>query len=184
MSVWRSPEGDGLAIHFFDRPPDLPKGRKTKASFIIGYERLARSAGAQIVEIDVCLLSGHRAVWVIVKTPQEPSGMTYVASFTIPFRKCSWVIKAQCEEWGTTGMREAVLLDERLRDGSVKVPLAPSSFLDGDWNPDDSRYDERFPDHPVSRARRNAGRIREQVRIDPEVSKLKPFQMPHPGEAI
>ena len=45
----------------------------------------------------------------------------------MPFRDCSFVLKIQCEERGVTGVREAVLLDEKL--GSGEVHLNPESIV-------------------------------------------------------
>ena len=76
------------------------------------------------------MIDGCRAVWLIVKAPQKPHGMTYIGSLTFPFRNFSFVLKAVCVEHGTPGMREAVVLerflaerDERVESGGVDNAL-------------------------------------------------------------
>lgn len=82
----------------------------------------------------------------------------------------------QCAEQGTTGMREAALLAKALKIGTVTV--GENGQIRGDWNPDSDEYDELFPNHPLSRLRREFTNLRQTLYIDGAVKKSKPFPLP------
>jgi len=113
---------------------------------------------------------------MILKVPRQPHGMDYVGSLTIPFAEFSFVIKMQCEERGITGMREAALFLLTQKEGTVT--LTPGGTLVGDWNTDDERHDASFPDHPVSRLRRNFSHIIHTLRIDEATQGRPRFELP------
>ncbi len=47
--------------------------------------------------------------------------MAYIASITIPFENCSYVVKIQADEIGITGMRDALILDRLHKAGEVEI---------------------------------------------------------------
>jgi hypothetical protein len=176
VRVWHSPEGDGIALHYFALPPDLPS-RSTSREFEAAYRDLAEAAGASLVESAIRTIGDFRFVRAIVKVPQGPTGMTYVGSLTIPFRDFSYVVKVQCEEVGTTGVREAMLMAEALSDGSVQFDESEMK-ISGDWNPDNPRFDERFPEHPLSRLRALLASITATLNVDDRLSTKPLFALP------
>lgn len=105
--------------------------------------------------------------------------MTYMGSLLIPFAAFWFIIKMQCDERGITGIRETALLLTAQQEG--KVTITADDKLAGDWIPDDQRYDEKFPDHPVSRLRREFGRIRETLKIHHAFKNEKRFDLPTPA---
>lgn len=119
------------------------------------------------------------AVRMIFKAPQQPTGMTYVGSITLPFRDFSFVIKVQCPERGWTGSREAMLLARRMAQGAV--PVSEGRIELPGWDPDAEDFDAEFPGHPVSRARRVLRRVAESLAIDPPVAGLPGFRLPQVG---
>jgi hypothetical protein len=176
VRVWRSLEGDAAGVYFFNLRPDLPAGEKTERSFLSAYEAQLGVPGVSLVEGQLCQLGDFRALRAIVKTPQLPSGMAYVAGYTIPFETFSYVVKVQCEEHGITGVREAALLVQKLATG--KVTLDGDTTFKGDWNPDDSQYDDQFPKHSLSRARKNLERLGRSIRFAPELANFTQFELP------
>jgi len=97
--------------------------------------------------------------------------------FAIDSVSAFWfIIKMQCDERGITGIREAALLLTAQQEG--KVTITPDGKVAGDWNPDDQRHDEKFPDHPVSRLRREFGSIKETLRIHDTIKHEKRFDLP------
>jgi hypothetical protein len=148
--VWFTQDGDGIGLYLFTLPPDLPAVGSAGALRDF-YAAALGASGGQVVETSVLAVGGCGAVRLIFKAPQQPSGMTYVGSVTIPFRDFSFVIKVQCEERGTTGMREAVLLDRRLRDGGIPDLSGGRLELPG-WQPDAEEHDAEFPGHPLAGA--------------------------------
>ncbi len=174
--VWFTPDGDGVGLYFFALPPDLPNVASIEELLAFHSAGLA-SSGGQVVELSSLLLDGCPAVRLIVKIPQQPTGMTYVGSLTIPFRDFSFVVKVQCVKRGCTGMRESVLLARRLRAGEMPLLNAGRMQL-ANWNPDDESFDAEFPDHPVSRARMVLARLASSILVDKGVKGLPGFPLP------
>jgi hypothetical protein len=168
VRVWFTPDGDGVGLYFFPVAPDLPPNANSVDDLRAFYTARLTSLGGELVELAVLSLDGCSAVQVVFKTCQQPSGMTYVGSFTLPFRDFSFVAKVQCEERGHTGFREAVLLDRRLATGEMSA----------NWNPDDESFDGEFPEHPVSRVRRVLQRFAGSVAIDTAIQTLPGFKLP------
>jgi hypothetical protein len=132
------------------------------------------SAGAKIVESELVTLAGVRALRTIIKSRQSPSGMTYVGSVTIPLANCSYVLKLQCEEHGTTGLRESFLLDKKLREGGT-VEAAVEEI---GRSADAPEHDALFPEHPLARARKHLGFIASALHVDPRLLSVTPFGLP------
>jgi hypothetical protein len=191
--VWFTPDGDGVALYHFDKRPDLPEDLRSDNGVRAFYERATAGSPAKVVEAVRTTAGGCRAVRMIVKSPQQPTGMTYVGSLTLPFRDFSYVLKVQCAERGTTGMREAVLFDRAMQAGTVRVEVpsqpgligrllgkekpaagAPPRII-GDWSPDDPKWDARFPEHPISRVRRVLARVEGSLTVDATIRGAAPF---------
>jgi hypothetical protein len=172
--IWETSEQDIISLHFFDMPPDLPRCTSVEKHHDFIASKI-RSANALLVEWQITDIASCVATRLIIKIPQNTFGMTYLGSFTLPFRDFSFVIKVQCPEHGTTGIREAILLDKRMEkempclDGSG--PLYP------DWNPDKEEYDELFPDHPISRLRHMLLRIQHSAKLAKNIGALPKFPL-------
>ena len=131
----------------------------------------------QVVECRVLPLDGVRSIWLIVKgQDQQTRGAVYLGSLTIPFREFSFVIKIQCQEQGITGMREALLVMEALRNGTGRIE--EERFVPLGWSFDDEQFDGRLPQHPLSRVRRELSTIASSVRIEPIVRQEPRFELP------
>jgi len=165
VNVWHTEEGDGVGIFYFELAPDLPSDIKDKTKLISFYEQQLSSLGGEIVELELVKIDGVNTIYLITKVPQEPSGMTYVVSYTIPFKTFSFVIKAQCQEYGTTGVKEAMLLDRILKDGG-DVETS---------NMDRMEYDNEFSSHPIARARKISTSIITGLSISETVKSHEPF---------
>jgi hypothetical protein len=172
---WSTPEGDGVGLYYFGMPPDLPIRTKSISEFQQAYEALVPDTGA-LVEISIVEQDGCSAVLSIVKVPQQPSGMTYLGSLTIPFRDFSYMLKVQCYEGSPTGLRETILLEQGLREGHIQMD--DTGKITGDWNPDDAKFDSEFPDHPISRLRKWLPRLGSTIRIDSEIKRQPAFPLP------
>ena len=176
VRVWRTDAGDAVGMFYFNSPPDLPSGHDTDKEFLSAYCSSVQAQGVTVVELDICDIGNLQALKSIVKVPQEPTGMTYVGAFILPFREHSFVIKIQAEERGITGMREAILLDAAISEGKVRV--AADGAIEGDWNPEDRCHDEAFPDHPLSRVRSWLPRIRSNLTFDANLESVSKFEWP------
>jgi hypothetical protein len=177
VRVWFTPGGDGVGLYFFGVPPDLPQNARSAKDLEAFYAAGLQGSGGQLVEVKLFPLDGCPAVQMICKMPQQPSGMTYVGSLTIPFRGFSFVVKAQCEERSPTGLRESVLLDRRLGAGDLPELAEGRIQLPG-WNPDDEAFDGEFPQHPLSRCRAILKRVSGCVAVAPGVKASPGFPLP------
>jgi hypothetical protein len=126
------------------------------------------------VEVAVTSVSNVEAIKTIFKFPQKPHGTIYLASWTLPFTSFSYVIKVQCNEFGTTGIREAAVLDKLLASGKFDIkkdmPMVGSIAAD-------EKYDKVFPQHPLSRARAYMRHIAQTVQLDAEVLNAPRFRI-------
>jgi hypothetical protein len=167
--VWYTPDGDGVGLYFFALPPDIPKGAASVTVLQAFHEQRVSKGNTRVVETAIKILDGCKSVYVIMKAPQSPSGMTYVGSFTLPFKDFSYVLKVQCQERGPTGFREAVLYDAH---------AAARAQSGTPFNFDDAKYDDQFPTHPLSRLRSTLKKIQGAVRIDTRLKSAPPFDLP------
>jgi hypothetical protein len=183
---WKAPSGDMVGLYYFDLPPDIVADLSSITSVRNFYRQIVTNAGAAIIEVETPEIAGCLTTRLIIKVPQNP-GMTYVGSITLPFRDFSYVLKAQCEEHGVTGMRDAIVFNEKMSSGEITMgsekDIRPgwmcdpydSSLKDGfAMNlSEDKQYDARFPHHPLSRLRRLLDHFQGTLRVLDEV-KRKP----------
>ncbi len=183
IKVWITPEDDDVSLNFFPIPPDLPVGMPDVAALRPFLESLMDD-DIQLVEVGIATVGGMKAVRSIIKIPMQPHGMAYVGSFTLPFRDVSYVVKVQCREQGITGIREAVLLADKLsqgasfhrnKDGSQKKPR---DWDTAQWHPDSEEYDAEFSTHPISRLRRVLKHLEATLKIASSLQDFAPFQLP------
>jgi hypothetical protein len=174
LRVWWTPEGDGLGVHFFPFPPELPSGAESVDELAAYYRGLLGDSGGRLVEAVVVEAGGCPALRTVRSVPQQPSGRSYVGALTVPFRDLSFVLKCQCLERGITGVKETMLLE---RSWSAKQAQGEQPFPP-DWDPDAPEHDAEFPDHPVARARRVLDHIQRSLVIADEIRQLPGFALP------
>jgi hypothetical protein len=173
--IWFLPGGGGVGLYFFPRKPDLPAVASIEQ--LREFYAAQMRSGLQFVECRVLPLDGVRSIWLIGKDINERSrGLVYVGSLTIPFRGFSFVIKVQCQEQGVTGMREALLVDEALGNGTGRIE--GGRFIPIGWSFDDERFDDKLPQHPLSRVRRELRHIASSLQIEPKVRGETVFELP------
>ena len=174
--VWFNPDGDAISLYFFDKPPDLPAALHSAEQVRDFYLSMLKNTPAKLVESQIITLAGCPAIRLILKSPQEQLGYTYLGSFTIPFRDFSFVVKCQCQEYGTTGIREAILFDIASKSGAVSFD--PSGKITGHPDFDAIEHDATFPQHPLSRLRSVLGKIAASAVLDPAVRNKPIFPLP------
>jgi len=84
-------------------------------------------------------------------------------------------LKMQCAEHGVTGIREAALIPKIVGENKIKFSIGK---IEGDWNPDDPRYDDLFPQHPLSRLRRVFSTLQPALRVDARTKSAPAFKLP------
>lgn len=188
---WRTVDNDHVSLHFFPVPPDIPAALNDVVQLRRGYVRGAGSS-VSVIYVDSVSVASRPGLRVIVRTPQEPSGMTYIGSITLPYRDCSFVVKAQCAEEGMTGVREAVVMDELAHSSGTTLDaihrawrLQPEDPLGRTALPrnlaEHEDYDRQFPTHPLSRLRQVLRTVQDSVTLAPELVELEPFEYHAPS---
>jgi hypothetical protein len=188
LREWTTANGDTIGVHFIDGPPDIAADLGDLAAVRSFYRERAIADGFGLIEADTLRVAGCAAIRVVLKMPQQPTGMSYLASLTVPFREFGFVVSVRCIGRGTTGMRESSILNLALANGEV-TPSEHGDMLGwardpyGDtarsavlWNLSDARtHDARFPDHALSRARGLLDRVEATLRIDDRVRAAPAF---------
>jgi hypothetical protein len=176
--TWFTPGGDGVGLFFFPEPPPFCGQMGTIAELQKFYLGRVCNDQVRMVEFRLLTVADTTCIWMILKISRKPHGMTYIGSLTIPFAEFSYVLKMQCEERGITGVRETALLLKAQQEGTVT--RAADGKLTGEWNPDDERYDATFPDHPVSRLRRDFIPIMRTLQIQEGIKNERRLELPPP----
>lgn len=102
---------------------------------------------------------GHRFVYSIVKTLMDGQGVQYSVNLQLEYDGFVVSFQGPCVERGTTGYRDAVIYEMFMSSGGdaeqwTKDPYDPDYKSGVPMNVSERvRYDEHFPEHPLSRAR-------------------------------
>jgi len=183
---WINPEQTiALSLNYFNLKPDLPSLKKIDVIRTFYREQISQANGG-LIKVDFSDIK-HQAIKTIFKIPQEPSGMVYLASLTIPFKDCSYVIKIQAPEIGMTGMRDSIIADKLMQGG--KLDIGENGYKNWFSDPydsnysggtlmnksEDSIYDVDFENHPLTQARKLIFQIEKEIEFKSEIEKLKQF---------
>jgi hypothetical protein len=194
VRIWHSATGDLVGLFYFPMPPNIEADIQSITAVRDFCRTLAMRSGAAIIEVDTPEVDGWLALRQIIKVPQQPRGMTYLGSITLPFRDFSYVIKIQCEEHEMTGIRDTVIFNQKMATGEVTLDDETQAVRGWMRDPYDQsivdglmrnlseaeEYDELFPDHPLSRSRLLLKHVQATLRIAEEVKREFPFEgAPH-----
>lgn len=185
---WMNPQQSALIVlHFFDKEPDLPTAQDLDYLKRF-YRNIAASSNGGIIETEIINIHAIPCVKTIVKIPQQETGMAYIASITIPFKDCSYVVKIQADEIGITGMRDALILDRLMKTGEVEADEdAIKNWVEDPYDPEfkqgtlmnkseQEKYDHEFPEHPLSIARSLIRSIAATIIFKSDIKELSPFK--------
>ena len=182
QNTWQHPAtGDQVDLTYYNLVPDLPAGLDDLPTLRHDLAVIHGEDGC-LIEAQVVQLAGVPALLRIIKVPlpNQQTGQAFLCSFTIPRANSSAVLQFGAMERGMSGMREGVLAAEiGFQRWTQPHPYAPElqgklPFHAGD----DPRYDSRFPEHPLSRARAWAHHVVRTARVDPQFAALPPFRAP------
>ena len=187
--TWHNHRREVLFLHYFPIRPDIPCSLNDLVTLRDSYRRGVNQSGGGLVSVNVVRVQGLLGTRTIFKFPQQPSGIAYVASLTFPFRDFSFVIKLQCPENGPTGTREAIVFEQLLKNGEIMMsqdtgnpigwsrdPYEPSLVTGTQMTlAEEIKYDEMFPEHPLSRARGFLTRVANTITFAPEVLSSAAF---------
>ncbi|MFI9510043.1 hypothetical protein [Nocardia sp. NPDC052566] len=189
--AFRNADGDIAEVHGFGIPPDLPAALEDLDRLRRVTAASTAASGGGLIELDVVAIDGLPAIAQIVKLPQphKDHGVVYLSAFTVPRADRSLVLKFICAETGVTGIRDTMVFDVFLRDYGqgrpieevvrmwARHPYAPqvSGGLPRNWS-DDPSWDDQFPDHPLSRARRLLTTVGPTVELHPNFKSAPPWR--------
>jgi hypothetical protein len=146
--------------------------------------------GAGLISADVeSFGSGQhtiKGIVIVTKLPQIPSGLSYNGLIFLPFKDFSYSLYMRYEEAGVTGLRESVMLDLLIELGEVTLaaPGAPGGIAgqiqglaEDLYDPslrghlvrnkaEREEYDQRFPEHPLTKLRAGLRRVKQNLIID------------------
>lgn len=185
--VWVNPEESALiSLNFFDLQPNIPtvKNLDVLKNF---YRNSVSESNGGLIEVSLLQVNNIPSIKTIFKVPQPERGMTYLASVTIPFENCSFVIKIQAAEVGTTGIRDAVIANQLLTSGEITLgEESMENWFEDPYDPhfkqgtpmnksEQEKYDEEFPQHPLSIARASIIKAIQETDFKPEMKNLTGF---------
>lgn len=182
--LWMNPEESiAVSINFFDQAPDIP-GLKDVNTLRAFYRDIIISVNGGMIEVELLKRQQFDIVRTIFKIPQPVGGMLYVGSLTIPFRTCSFVLKIQAVEAGPTGMREVLIVDRFLKDGTFDEATWAADPYDNEIvqgslmnKAEDQKYDVDFPDHPLTQVRNLLSKLEREFTWESQLEKLPRFEL-------
>lgn len=127
------------------------------------------------------------------RSPQNPLAIMYVGIIWIPFTEYCLQINIEAVEQGTTGIREAIVSEMMMEDGTfqqeesfappIEVDSAEDMFKHMAAQPlrvissDDEKWDEKFPQHPLSLVRKHLKTLTETIKLEKSMHDMTPFRI-------
>ena len=142
---------------------------------VVSYCRENVAFGSSLVEarpVHAGTFRGH----VSIEKRARPPGYSYIGRLHVMLEHQTVVFWIQALEHGVTGVREAVVVAEALKEGRISIPAGspsgtkiPGWFVDP-YDPtrngrticsiaDEQQYDGKVPGHPLSRIRQTMAQI-------------------------
>ncbi|TCI90575.1 hypothetical protein [Tenacibaculum sp. M341] len=188
IKQWINPaQTIALSVNFFDLKPDLPT-IKDIGQLRDFYRNQISNYNGGLVEVEMIDIKGFNVIRTIFKIQQQPTGMTYLASLTIPFENHSYVIKIQAPEIGTTGIRDSMIASKLLNENKITIgDNGYEGWFSDPYNSaisegllmnksEERKYDLDFPEHPLSNARKLLDKIEVEIEFDTTLQKAKKFR--------
>lgn len=187
MRLWLNAERSaGISVNYFPKRPDLPSGMEPHALRTFYRIQLKEGRGG-LIEVEKETLKGVSVIKTVFKVPQDPEGTTYLGSWTLPFKKCSFVIKVQAAEIDGLGDREKIIAARLLLEDEIRQ----KGDTYEDWASDpykkeyeegtlmnrseEAEFDKEFPEHPLTQVRKVLDLIGKGIEFDDVISQLKPY---------
>lgn len=191
---WINPARVAHTLRFWFGPPDWPFDLRDPEGAADFYREQCADKGGVMLSMGVATLGGHEALHGLFKyrapAPRNLA-MYYVGILWIPFREGSFQVNVEAMELGQTGGREAaVSLIERdawpkapAGTPPIKVKSVQEMFAHMGSQPirqlpsDDEKYDQSFPDHPLSKVRARLSEVMATLKFDASVAAMRPFRV-------
>jgi hypothetical protein len=188
---WFTEERDACMLQFTGRC-DWPFDLRDFAAAKLFYENQCQGLDGALVDIYKDTIQGVESLVGIFKykSPEPQSlAMYYVGIVWMPFEKCTYQINFESVERGTTGAREAAvaLVKQPKPPVTEEKPIMLESADDlfnmvrnkavEVYPSDNSEFDEMFPDHPLSKVRKNISEFKHSAKMNKKLKKLKSYRV-------
>ena len=182
---WMNKEQNvALSINYFDSKPDLPYLDEIDVVREFYRKELSAHNGG-LIEVNIKEIESYKTIKTVFKISQEPTGISYLASLTFPFKNHSFVIKIQALEYGMTGNRETETTNYLLKN--KELTPAGDSYMEWARDPykkdfkkgllmnlsEQEKYDSVYANHALSKARKLLNNIENNLVFDSEIGNLK-----------
>ena len=182
-AYWRDPTGDVISLTLFpvDQPLALPMLSDTKS--LQNYCRaVAESQSSGLVEVTSTVSAEGPCVAYIYKRLRIPA-FTFFGVVATPVTHGTWTWVIVAYERGTTGVREAIITSKLVEAGQLTLGSYEASWAQDPYDPsyrgvdrktlryvsDAEEYDAAFPDHPLTKVRRELRRL-VGIRLSPSTA--------------
>jgi hypothetical protein len=181
QTVWRNDVGDVLTLSLTESSEE-PGSLSDEAAIRERCRRIAQGRSAGLVEVTT-VTSAQGAGYKFIDKKQVEAGFLFMGMLVLPATKGSWVWTIMSGERGMTGVREAVVTGLMLESGQLTLESYETSWAQDPYDPsyqgvdrstlrymsDAEEYDEQFPEHPLSKVRRELKQL-----VDVKLEGLAP----------
>jgi hypothetical protein len=166
--TWVTPEASCVNFQFIDSAPTFPFDLTELAKARAFYDNQSTELGGVMISVDVGESKKIEYLKGVFKyRSPEPGSMAmyYVGIIVLPFKSFMYQINTEALEVGASGMREASVM--ALGDGPPASDEPPEIVTNMEEffaksraaklrriPADDTKYDDSFPNHPLSQVRR------------------------------
>lgn len=192
--AWHNETGVTLELEFLPGPPD-PGPVHDHEQLRNELREECNRVGAGAVDITFRRVGDLPCLRTIVKRVMDEKtgwGRSYHGVLQVLFEDCLFVVRARAEEFGTTGMREAMMWNRFSHEGTVTLGPDPEvgaeerrfvnsaataiGWLSDPNDPtprhlarnrsEDEAYDRQFPQHPLSQVRATLHEVENTMTVD------------------
>ena len=181
LREWHNDFGDRRVYEIDPHPEPPPFDPRDVGAFRSFERERAAGAGGAIVEADILSRPDLLVHRLVTKVLRKPSGMVFTASVAFTLGGAAFSIRHECPGGPSADERERGVADElgmaprgsgvvgRLlgrKDAWFGDPYDPSyraPFLRS--RADDEAWDDRYPESPLSRARRHLRNLLESLEV-------------------
>ena len=177
MRGWRDGQGDFLSLVLTSEFLGLPP-LSDEVALRNSFRHIAESRGGGLIEVLVRTGALGATASLVYKRLLKPT-YVFTGMLFVPGVQPSQVWTVVAQEYGTTGVREAIITAELFNEGSLTIEDYEHAWAKDPYDPgyhavdrsalrfvsDDESYDERFPEHPLSKVRRILAALPSSVHI-------------------
>jgi hypothetical protein len=171
QAVWRDDMGDAITLSVVETS-ETPFLLSNVEALRRHCRNIAEGRGAGLVEASVVTGVQGRGYMFIDKKLKVPA-LFFLGMLMVPRASGSWVWAVMSGERGMTGVREAIVTGEMLEAGTLTLESYEASWAQDPYDPhyrgvdrstlryvsDAEEYDQRFPQHPLSKVRRELRKL-------------------------